>query len=133
MDKINKKLLSLQKQELNAVKMYQFLAEKFPEEHRDTLLKLAADEGRHASFCKQRTGEVVKPGDLMVNAAKMGLIFGKKFLLATIAKFEKLGASLYSKLEKDLPEVAAIELDELTHAKKVLAIREAIKKRNRAQ
>lgn len=112
---------------MNAVAMYKFLAEKMPsEELKATVLSIAADEGRHAALCKAQTEVVMKPTKQMVNLAKGGLIFGKKFLFSSIAVFEKLAAKLYLKIADVYPFVQDIMADERRHAEAIKEIKKGL-------
>lgn len=127
MDKTLKRVKTLQKQDLNAVAMYRYLAAKSKDDRMASLFTdLAAQEGRHAAACKKLIGKTLRPGSLMKVGIAFVRPFGKKFTLSTIARFERLGGRLYNKLSSSLPEFSAIASDELRHSDMLLALKEQL-------
>ncbi|MDE6302872.1 MAG: rubrerythrin [Clostridia bacterium] len=117
--KVRKKLLFFQQNELNAVAMYTRLAELVKNESIETeLLKLATEEGKHASVIKNVTGEILRPKNLMKNGVVLGYRFlGKKAIFKMIASVDAKSADMYKKYADVFPpEVIAIADDELRHA-----------------
>lgn len=127
MDKTVKKVKALQKQELNAVKMYRYLASKSKDGRLISLFStLAAEEGRHAAACKKITHTPQKPGSLMVFGIRFARLLGKKATLSIIALFERLGGKLYKKLSSALPEFSSIAADELRHSDMLLSTKKEL-------
>lgn len=123
--KVKKKLLFFQQNELNAVAMYTRLAELVKNESIETeLLRLASEEGKHASVIKNVTGEILRPKKLMKNGVVLGYRFlGKKTIFKIIACVEAKSADMYKKYTDVFPpEVIAIADDELRHAEKIRSL-----------
>ncbi|MBP5344692.1 MAG: rubrerythrin [Bacteroidales bacterium] len=119
-----KELLRSQQGELDAVLMYQRLAEIVKtERERETFLQLAKEEGRHASVFHGYTQTVLQPKKTM--ARVMPVLFrllGKKRLYRLIAKGEYDAGIQYEHLVKDFPEVASVLADETRHGDMVSAL-----------
>ena len=99
--------------------MYTRLAELVKNESIETeLLKLATEEGKHASVIKNVTGEILRPKNLMKNGVVLGYRFlGKKAIFKMIASVDAKSADMYKKYADVFPpEVIAIADDELRHA-----------------
>ena len=116
--KYTKRLKTLQKQEINAVKMYRELATRFDDEYmQETFFDLAASEGKHAAMCKARTQIIVRPKSAMKNAVVFMLkACGKKATLKTIARVEKFASKIYRKIEVIFPEFSSVAEDEMSHS-----------------
>lgn len=112
-----KELLRSQQGELNAVLMYQRLAEVVKtDKEREAFLQLAKEEGRHASVFHTYTKEPLKPKKTM--AIIMPLLYrilGKKRLYKLIAKGEYDAAVGYEHLIADFPDVESVKNDEKRH------------------
>ena len=111
------KLIASQQTELDAVLLYQKLAELTDnEEHKKALLSMAADEGRHASVLKGITGAQLKPKDTLAKAAAaMYKIGGKKVLFPFMSEFEISSFFSYKKYFTKYPEITKIASDEIRH------------------
>ncbi len=115
--KQHEELLRSQQGELNAVLMYQRLAEVVKtEKERNAFLQLAREEGRHASVFHAYTHEPLKPKKMM--ARIMPILYhllGKKRLYKMIAKGEYDAAKGYEHLIAEFPEVQSVKEDEQRH------------------
>ena len=111
------KLISAQQTELDAVLLYKKLAElSKSESDRETLLKMAADEGRHASILKGITGAMLTPSDALAKmGAAMFKVSGKKILFPFMSKFEVNSFFSYQEFFTKYPEIAKIASDEIRH------------------
>ena len=112
-----KELLRSQQGELNAVLMYQRLAEAVKtDKEREAFLQLAKEEGRHASVFHNYTKEPLKPKKTMaIIMPLLYRIFGKKRLYKLIAKGEYDAAVGYEHLIADFPDVESVKNDEKRH------------------
>lgn len=111
-------LISFQQGELDAVYLYQRLAELMKnEEDKKLMLSLARDEGKHASILKGYTGcTQLRPdkklGNMVAAAYK---VFGKKLLFPLMSKFEIDAEYKYRNYYSKYPEIAKIGADEIKH------------------
>lgn len=113
-----KKLLKAQQGELDAVLLYKKLAALMKDEDkRKKLLKVAADEGKHASIIKQYTNETLspKPGKARL-IAMLYKVLGEKFTMNLLAKGELKSIDSYSTLVGEFPRIQEIINDEALHA-----------------
>ncbi|MBR1575647.1 MAG: rubrerythrin [Bacteroidales bacterium] len=119
-----KELLKAQQGELDAVPMYNALADVAKHERdKETFRQLAKEEGRHASVFHAYTGEVLQPK--MLKARLLPILYkiaGRKILYPVIAKFEYNAARGYEHLIPDFPEVASVRDDETRHGDTVKAL-----------
>lgn len=111
-------LLKAQQGELDAVLMYQMLADRYDSEQiKSTLKQLSAEEGKHASIFHKLTNEALKPNDrqgkLLVALSK---IMPKKILFRLISIGEYRAAKIYTPVVSDYPEVKSVQADESRHA-----------------
>ena len=116
-EKERKALIGFQQAELDAVLLYQGLAELMKtEEERTLMLKIAADEGRHAGILKQYTDEKLTPNPkLGKTVAALYRVMGKKTLFALMSKFEINSAGTYEPYFEKYPAIAGIAADEIRH------------------
>ena len=124
--KERKALLFFQQGELNAVVMYKRLAELVKDEAKKAeLLKLAAEEGKHAGILKNITDDAtLKPKNIMKNGVVLGYRFlGRKAVFKIVSKSERMAAKLYAKYFDVFPEVKSIADDELRHSEEILKLR----------
>lgn len=121
-----KELLRSQQGELNAVLMYQKLAQVVKtEKERETFLQLAKEEGRHASVFYTYTKQTLKPQKTMAVIMKfLYRLLGKKRLYKLIAKGEYDAAVGYEHLINDFPEVDSVKNDEKRHGDMVSSLLE---------
>ena len=112
-----KTLLGAQQGELDAVLMYQALANAVREQNdAQTFRRLAAEEGRHAAVFKELTQRTLKPKKTL--ATLLPLLYrllGRKRLYPIIAKFEYGAADTYEPVAAAFPEVQSVKADEKRH------------------
>ena len=110
-------LLFAQQGELDAVLMYNKLAEKVKDARDAAAFKqLAAEEGRHASVFHAYTHKVLQPKKTKaVFVPLMYSLVGKKILYPIIAKEEYAAAEKYKELIGIFPEVESVMHDETRH------------------
>ncbi len=111
------KLIASQQTELDAVLLYQALAELAKsEEEKQTFLAMAADEGRHAAILRGITGAQLTPKNTLAKlSATMFRFGGRKVLLHFMAQFEINSFFSYQKYFDRYPEIASIASDEIRH------------------
>lgn len=116
-EKDMKALLDFQQGELDAVALYKGLSQVVKDdEMRDTMTKMAADEGKHARILKEYTNTVLQPKTLMKNAViLLYRIFGKKPLFKFMARFEYNSTDSYQPYIEKYPNIAEIASDETRH------------------
>lgn len=112
-----KTLLKAQQGELDAVVMYQLLADRYDDEQiKSTFRQLSAEEGKHAAVFYKLTGKMLKPnykqGKMLVALSK---IMPKKILFNLIAVGEYNAVKTYEPVVNDYPEVKAVQIDEGRH------------------
>ena len=112
-----KELLKNQQGELDAVIMYQRLANVVKtEREREALLQLAREEGRHASVFHAYTGEALTPKKTLARIVTMLYrLIGQKRLYKIIARNEYAAFDGYEHLIADFPEVDSVRHDEKRH------------------
>lgn len=117
-----KTLLKSQQGELDAVLMYNALADAVKDKNdAQTFRRLALEEGRHASVFKALTGEALKPKKtLAILLPILYKLLGKKRLYPIIAKFEYDAVKTYAPVAEDFPEVQSVKNDEKRHGDTVL-------------
>ena len=116
-EKEMKILLKSQQGELDAVLMYNALADVVREsKDSETFRRLAAEEGRHASVFYKLTGEKLKPGKMKAIVLPiLYRILGKKRLYPLIAKGEYDAVKNYAPVAERFPEVESVKNDEKRH------------------
>ncbi|MBR1763351.1 MAG: rubrerythrin [Eubacterium sp.] len=112
-----KVLLKAQQGELDAVLMYNRLAEVVrDEEDAKTFRQLASEEGRHASVFKNLTNQVLQPKKTLATIVPfLYKIIGKKKLYPIIAKSEYGAADTYKPVADKFPEIESVKNDETRH------------------
>ncbi len=123
-EKDRKTLLKAQQGELDAVLMYNALADVvWDVEDAETFRALAAEEGRHAAVFRGLTQQTLTPGK--TKAVLLPLLYrviGKKRLYPLIAKGEYSAESAYAPVAEKYPEVRSVKADEKRHGDTVLAL-----------
>ena len=116
-DRYMDQLLFAQQGELDAVLMYNKLAEKVKDAKDAAAFKqLAAEEGRHASVFHAYTKKVLQPKKTKaVFVPMMYSLVGRKVLYPIIAKGEYDAAKKYKDLVPIFPEVESVMHDETRH------------------
>ena len=123
-DNDRKILLKSQQGELDAVLMYQALAEVVKDtKDADTFRKLAAEEGRHAAVFHGLTNENLKPKKtLAILMPILYKIIGKKRLYPLIAKGEYAAADNYAPVAEKFPVIESVRKDETRHGDTVASL-----------
>ncbi len=117
-------LLKSQQGELDAVQMYNRLADAVKDEHDAAVFRqLAAEEGHHASVFRGLTNQVLKPKNtLAAVTVLMYKIIGKKRLYPIIAKGEYGAVNTYQPIADKFPEIESVKNDEHRHGDTVMAL-----------
>lgn len=112
-----KTLLKAQQGELDAVLMYNALADVVKDEKdAETFRRLAAEEGHHASVFKGLTNQTLKPKKTLATVVPLFYkLIGKKRLYPIIAKFEYGAVNTYAPVAEKFPEVESVKNDEHRH------------------
>jgi len=111
-------LIKAQQGELDAVIVYRRLAEAMNDSKIEkVLLRIAADEGKHAGILRKYTGETLRATKskslwVMIMYRTLGL----KFVLKMLANGEQKAAKRYTLLVGDFPKIDRIMRDEAVHA-----------------
>lgn len=123
-DNDKKILLKSQQGELDAVLMYQALAEVVKDtKDADTFRKLAAEEGHHAAVFHGLTNENLKPKKtLAILMPFLYKIIGKKRLYPLIAKGEYAAAENYAPVVEKFPVIESVRKDETRHGDTVASL-----------
>lgn len=123
-DNDRKILLKSQQGELDAVLMYQALAEVVKDtKDADTFRKLAAEEGRHAAVFHGLTNENLKPKKtLAILMPILYKIIGKKRLYPLIAKGEYAAAENYAPVAEKFSVIESVRKDETRHGDTVAGL-----------
>ncbi len=123
-DKDRNILLKSQQGELDAVLMYQALAEVVKDtKDADTFRKLAAEEGHHAAVFHGLTNENLKPKKtLAILMPILYKIIGKKRLYPLIAKGEYAAAENYAPVVEKFPVIESVRKDETRHGDTVAGL-----------
>lgn len=123
---MNQKIfLTFQQSELDAVKMYQALAERTGEETmRKALLSLGAVEGRHAAILSKITGvHDLKPTDRMAKLVTgVDRFIGRRPTLVLMAVGEYGASWLYKPLAKAESTLVEVGKQEAEHAAALLRL-----------
>ena len=119
-----KVLLKSQQGELDAVLMYNKLADvvKDPKD-KAAFKQLAKEEGHHASVFHKLTGKALKPkkGQSII-IPLLYKIIGKKKLYPMIAKGEYDAAKTYEPVATKFPEIESVKNDEHRHGDTVSSL-----------
>lgn len=119
-----KTLLKSQQGELDAVLMYNALADAVKDKKdAETFRLLASEEGHHAAVFKALTGETLKPKKTLATLLPiLYKLLGKKRLYPIIAKFEYSAVDTYAPVAESYPEVQSVKSDEKRHGDTVLSL-----------
>ena len=119
-----KTLLKAQQGELDAVLMYNALADTVRDDSdAETFRTLAAEEGRHAAVFKGLTQQILTPRK--TKAILLPLLYrvvGRKRLYPLIARGEYNAENAYAPVAEKYPEVRSVKADEKRHGDTVLAL-----------
>ncbi|MCX7942186.1 MAG: VIT1/CCC1 transporter family protein [Dictyoglomaceae bacterium] len=123
-DRIEKKILNLQKNEITEHFIYLKLSERIKDPHnKEILTKLSKEEEEHYKRLREISKKEVKP-----NIFKIWLyfiiikIFGFTFGLKLMERGEKLAQKKYEEVLKNFPEIKEIVSDEKEHEEELLGI-----------
>ncbi len=123
---MNKRIyLTFQQSELDAVKMYQALADRAPEEsERQKLLQLGAVEGRHAAILSKITGvHDLRPTDSMAKLlCRIDDLVGRKGTYLLLAAGEYGASWLYKPLARVQSTLIEVGKQEAEHAVELLRL-----------
>ncbi|MBE6719947.1 MAG: rubrerythrin [Ruminococcaceae bacterium] len=110
-------LLKSQQGELDAVLMYNALADVVKDEKdAEAFRQLAAEEGHHAAVFKGLTEQTLKPKKTLATIVPLLYkILGKKKLYPIIAKGEYGTVNTYAPVAEKFPEIENIKNDEHRH------------------
>ena len=119
-----KQLKAAQQGELDAVLMYRSLAKVAGrQKDRETFLRLAREEGKHAAVFFHLTGEKLAPKRAQAKALTvLYKIMGRKLLYPLIAEGEYAAVKKYAAFLADFPEVKSVQADEKRHGDEVKAL-----------
>lgn len=119
-----KTLLRAQQGELDAVLMYNALAQKAKNPRdRDTFRQLAAEEGRHAAVFHALTGEALQAKK--TKAILLPVLYtclGRKLLYPQIAKREYAAFGTYAPVAARFPTVESVKQDEKRHGDMLMSL-----------
>lgn len=116
-DEQRKVILKAQQGELDAVLMYQKLAKTAKDSKiQETLMQLAADEGRHAAVFHKMSGTKLKPKSAQANFILcLRYVLGWKTVFKLMSDGEYRAVRTYAPVVKEFPEVESVQSDEQRH------------------
>lgn len=116
--------LSSQQGELDAVLMYNALADTVRDpEDREVFRRLASEEGHHAAVFRELSGRTLKPKKTMaVLLPVLYRLIGKKRLYPLIARGEYAAVDNYSSIAQRYPQVLSVKDDEKRHGDTVISL-----------
>ena len=119
-----KTLLKAQQGELDAVLMYNALADTVRDDgDAETFRTLAAEEGRHAAVFRELTQQTLTPKKTKaVLLPMLYRILERKRVYPLIARGEYNAEKAYAPVAEKYPEVQSIQADEKRHGDTVLAL-----------
>ena len=117
-------LLKSQQGELDAVLMYNALADAVKDEKdKEVFRQLAAEEGHHASVFRGLTNQNLKPKKTLATIVPLLYkVLGKKILYPIIAKGEYGAVDTYAPVAEKFPEIESVKNDEHRHGDTVTAL-----------
>ena len=123
-EKEMKTLLRSQQGELDAVLMYNALAQKAKKPHdREIFRQLAAEEGHHAAVFHALTGKTLQPKK--TKAVLLPVLYtclGRKLLYPQIAKREYAAFDTYAPVAARFPTVGSVKEDEKRHGDMLMSL-----------
>ncbi len=122
--KIQKMLLSFQRDELTSSLIYKKISKKLKDKKNALILsKFSVEEAEHAKVWQQYTGKKVCPNMFKVFFyCLMNRIFGYTFVIKLLEGDEYKGIDSLSPLKKKFPEVERIVAQEKAHEEKLISI-----------
>ena len=121
---MEKEILALienfQKNEITEEYVYRKLAKFVKDKNRETLLRIAEEEGKHASIWGKYTGKKFKPNFIKAFFYLfIAWIFSFTFAIKLMERNEKRAEKAYANLIKKIPEAQSILYEEENHEKEL--------------
>ena len=117
-------LIKSQQGEIDAVLMYQRIADKIADQKtKDEILQTATDEGRHGAVFRELTGVLLKPRKTKaILVPCLMSVIGKRRTFKLIAGQEYAAESKYEEIVTKYPSVVAVQKDEHMHGDRMMDI-----------
>ena len=108
---------AFQQNEATEAEVYRRIAQRTKDAgNRDTLLRIAEEEAKHAAIWQRYTGEEMRPQAGKVRRyALIALVFGFTFAVKLMEKGEAKAQISYEELAREAPEALDIRADEEAH------------------
>ena len=115
---------AFQQNEVTEAEVYRRIAQRTKDAgNRDTLLRIADEEAKHAAIWQRYTGEEMRPQAGKVRRyALIALVFGFTFAVKLMEKGEAKAQISYEELAREAPEALDIRADEEAHEQALLAM-----------
>ena len=115
---------AFQQNEATEAEVYRRIARRTKDAgNRDTLLRIADEEAKHAAIWQRYTGEEMRPQAGKVRRyALIAFVFGFTFAVKLIEKGEAKAQISYEELAHEAPEALDIRADEEAHEQALLAM-----------
>lgn len=115
---------AFQQNEATEAEVYRRIAQRTKDAgNRDTLLRIANEEAKHAAIWQRYTGEEMRPQAGKVRRyALIALVFGFTFAVKLMEKGEAKAQISYEELAREAPEALDIRADEEAHEQALLAM-----------
>ena len=115
---------AFQQNEVTEAEVYRRIARRTKDAgNRDTLLRIADEEAKHAAIWQRYTGEEMRPQAGKVRRyALIALVFGFTFAVKLMEKGETKAQISYEELAREAPEALDIRADEEAHEQALLAM-----------
>ena len=115
---------AFQQNEATEAEVYRRIARRTKDAgNRDTLLRIAEEEAKHAAIWQRYTGEEMRPQAGKVRRyALIALVFGFTFAVKLMEKGEAKAQISYEELAREAPEALDIRADEEAHEQALLAM-----------
>lgn len=115
---------AFQQNEATEAEVYRRIAKRTKDVgNRDTLLRIADEEAKHAAIWQRYTGEEMRPQAGKVRRyALIALVFGFTFAVKLMEKGEAKAQISYEELAREAPEALDIRADEEAHEQALLAM-----------
>jgi VIT1/CCC1 family predicted Fe2+/Mn2+ transporter len=123
-DKTRKLVIAMQIGEETETIIYRKIARWVKDEHnKNVLLRISAEEKRHAEIWKKYTNTEVKPSRMKILFfTLLARILGFTFALKLMERGEADASELYGQLASEIPEAKKIALDEDRHEQELIAL-----------
>lgn len=123
-DKTRKLVIAMQIGEETETIIYRKIARWVKDEHnKNVLLRISAEEKRHADIWKKYTNTEVKPSRMkIIFFTLLARILGFTFALKLMERGEADASELYGQLASEIPEAKKIALDEDRHEQELIAL-----------